>query len=148
MPPKGNSCGLSKHSLQCLLHVLLFELVTMKNSSTTLKKGFFVVGLMIVAILVCKLANAGDGGMTFSVSAKDFLPRSNLSHNPENARGGTDLIVPLSGSLSLDLRLSSVGRGQSSPGEKEFGTPPIPILKVPGSDLRYSRLGVGLSFGF
>ncbi len=118
----------------------------MKNLSTTLKG--FVVGLMIAAMSVCTVANAGDGGMTFSISAKDFLPRSNLSHNPENARGGTDLIVPLSGSLSLDLRLSSVGRGQSSPGEKEPGTPPLPISKAPGSDLRYSRLGVGLSFGF
>ncbi len=121
----------------------------MKNLSTTLKKGFFVVGLMIAAILVCKLANAGEGGMTFSLSGKDFYSRGNLnSNNRENPPGATDLIIPLSGSLSLDLRLSSVGRGQSSSGGKEFGTPPIPILKAPGSDLRYSRLGVGLSFGF
>jgi len=121
----------------------------MKNLSTTLKKGSFVVGLMIAAILVCKPANAGEGGMTFSITGKDFYSRGNLnSNNHENPGAATDLMIPLSRSLSLDLRLSSVGRGHSPSGEKEFGTPPIPILRAPGSDLRYSRLGVGLSFGF
>ncbi len=121
----------------------------MKNLSATLKAGFFVVGLTIAAILVCQPANAGEGVMSFSISEKDFCSRSNLnSNNLGNPSGVTDLMIPLSGSLSLDLRLSSVGRGQSPSGEKEFGTPPIPVPKAPGSDLRYSRLGIGLSFEF
>jgi hypothetical protein len=121
----------------------------MKNLSTALKKAFLVLGLMIVGILVCTLAGAGEDGTTLAFSGRDFYPRSNLSDNhPENASGATELIISLTRSLSLDLRLSSVGTGQVPPGEKQLGTPPIPIPKAPGSDLRYSRLGVGLSFGF
>jgi hypothetical protein len=41
-----------------------------------------------------------------------------------------------------------VATGQSSNGERELGTPPIPISKPPGSDLHYTRLGVGFSFRF
>ncbi len=121
----------------------------MKNLSTTLKKAFLVVGLMIVAILVCPPTGAGEDGTTSAISGRDFYPRGNLSDNrPENSSGATGLIISLTQSLSLDLRLSSVGTGQALPGEKQLSTPPIPIPKAPGSDLRYSRLGVGLSFGF
>ena len=121
----------------------------MKNLSTTLKKAFLVFGLMVVAILVCTPADAGEDGITSALSGRDFYPRCNLSDNhPGNASGATELIISLTRSLSLDLRLSSVGTGQALPGEKQLGTPPIPIPKAPGSDLRYSRLGLGLSFGF
>lgn len=121
----------------------------MKNLSTTLKKGFLVVGLMIATILVWTSVNAGEDGITFSLSGKDFYSRGNLGTNhPENTPSATDFIIPLSRSLCLDLRLSSVDRGQSPSGGKELGAPPIPITKAPGSDLRYSRLGVGFSFKF
>ena len=121
----------------------------MKDLSATVKKSVLVVGLIIAAILACQPANAGEGVTTFSISGKDFYSRGNLnSNNRENPPGATDLMIPLSGSFSLDLRLSSVDRGQSPSGEKEFGAPPIPLPKTPGSDFRYSRLGVGLSFGF
>ena len=121
----------------------------MKNSSTTPKRAFLLIGLMIMAILVWTSANAGDDGTTFSFSGKDFYSRDNFSNNlRESGSGATKLIIPLSRSLSLDLGLSSVGRGQSPSGEKQWDTPPIPIPKAPGSDLHYSRLGVGLSFGF
>ncbi len=114
-----------------------------------MKKRFSVVGLMIAAVLVWTSANAGEERTLFSLSGKDFHSRNQLSSNPpEKPSGATDLTIPLSGSISLELGLSSVGRGQSSPREKEPGTPPIPIHKAPGSDLRYSRLGVGLSFEF
>jgi hypothetical protein len=46
------------------------------------------------------------------------------------------------------LRLSSVSTGQAPTGENQSSAPPIPIPKTPGSDLRYSRLGAGLSFRF
>jgi len=121
----------------------------MKNLSTTPKKAFLVVGLMIIAILVYTSAGAGENATPSAPSGGDFYLRGNLSNDhPENASGATELIISLTRSLSLDLRLSSVGTGQAPPGDKQWGTPPIPILKAPGSDLRYSRLGVGLSFGF
>ncbi len=120
----------------------------MNTSSRTLKKGFCVVGLMIAAILACTSVYAGDDGTSFSFSGKDLNLRGNLSKPPDTASGAAKFIIPLSPSLSLDLGLSSVDRGQSPTGEKEPGTPPIPVHKAPGSDLRYSRLGVGLSFEF
>ncbi len=121
----------------------------MKNLSITLKKAFLIVGLIIAAVLVHTPAGAGEDGLNFALRGKDLYSRGNLSNNHlESASGVTDLMIPLSGSLSLDLRLSSVGRGQSLPGETQPGTPPIPIPRSPGSDLRYSRLGLGVSFGF
>jgi hypothetical protein len=120
----------------------------MKDLSTTLKKAFLVFGLMMVAILACTPANAGEDGTTSSLGGKDFYSRANMSKDyPENGSVAPKLIIPLSPLFSLDLGLSSVDTGQSPPGEKQPGTPPIPILKAP-SDLRYGRLGVGLSFGF
>ena len=65
-----------------------------------------------------------------------------------NASSDHGLIIPLTPSVSLDLRLSSVDTGQAPTGENQSSVPPIPIPKAPGSDLRYSRLGVGLSFRF
>ena len=121
----------------------------MKNLSTTRKKAFLLVGLMIVAILVVTPAGAGDHATTSTLSGSDFFARSDRSDNHSgNASPDTRLMISLTRSLSLDLRLSTVGIGQAPLGEKQVSAPPIPISKTPGSDLRYSRLGVGLSFGF
>ena len=121
----------------------------MKNLSTTRKRAFLLVGLMIVAILVVTPAGAGDQETTSTLSGSDFFARSDRSDNHSgNASPYTGLIISLTRSLSLDLRLSSVGLGQAPLGEKQVGAPPMPISKTPGSDLRYGRLGVGFSFGF
>ena len=121
----------------------------MKNLSTTRKRAFLVVGLMIVAILVYTPAGAGEHETTSTLSGNDFYARRDPSDNHSgNASPFTGLMISLTRSLSLDLRLSSVGIGQAPLGEKQVGAPPIPIPKAPGSDLRYSRLGVGFSFGF
>jgi len=94
------------------------------------KRAILVAGLMIVAILVGTPAGAGESGSDASSSADIGLK------------------FPLSQSLSLDLRLSSVNTGQVPPGETQLYAPPIPLPKEPGFDLRYTRVGVGLSFGF
>jgi hypothetical protein len=121
----------------------------MKNLSITLKKAFFVVALMIAAVLAYTPARAGEDGINSNLSGRDLYLHSNLTDNhSDKASGNIGLAIPLTGSLSLDLGLSSVGTGQVPPGEKKPDTPPIPITKSPGTDLRYSRLGVGLSFGF
>ncbi len=121
----------------------------MKNLSTPRKRALFVAGLMVVAILVSTPAGAGDYETTSTLSGNDFFARTDRSDNhSENASPYTGLVISLTRSLSLDLRLSSVGVGQAPLGEKQVGAPPIPISKTPGSDLRYSRLGVGFSFGF
>jgi hypothetical protein len=121
----------------------------MKNLSTTLERAFLVLGIIGIAISVCTPAGAGDYGTRFTLSGSDFLARSGLSDNhPGNASSDVGLIISLTRSVSLDLKLSSVGTGQAPTGENQSSAPPIPIPKAPGSDLRYSRLGVGLSFGF
>jgi len=121
----------------------------MKNLSTTLKRAFLVLGIMGVAILVYTPAGAGEYGTTFALSESDFHVRSDLSDDHSgNASSDHRLIIPLARSLSLDLRLSSVDTGQAPTGGNQSSVPPIPIPKAPGSDLRYSRLGVGLSFRF
>ncbi len=121
----------------------------MKNLSTTLKKAFLVIGLIFAAVLAYTLAGASEDGITSSHNEGHLYSGGNLNSNPpDSSAGAADLMIPLSGSFSLDLRLSSVGRGQSLPGETQPGTPPIPIPRSPGSDLRYSRFGLGLSFGF
>lgn len=122
----------------------------MKNLSTTLKKAFLVVGLMIAAILVWTPAGAGEKETTSALGGSDFYACGNLGENrPENASRGTGLMIPLTRSLSLDLRLSSVSKGQAPPPiEHQSGIPPIPIPNETGSGLRYSRLGVGLRLGF
>ena len=121
----------------------------MKNLSTTLKRAFLVLGIMGVAILVYAPAGAGEYGRTFALSGSDSPVHSDLSDNHSgNASSESELIIPLTRLLSLDLRLSSVDRGQTPTGENQSSAPPIPIPKAPGSDLHYSRLGVGLSFRF
>ena len=121
----------------------------MKNLSTTLKRAFLVLGIMGVAILVYTPAGAGEYGTTFALSENDFHARSDLSDNLSgNSSSSHGLIIPLTRSVFLDLRLSSVSTGQAPTGENNLCVPPIPIPKEPGSDLRYSRLGVGLNFSF
>jgi len=105
----------------------------MKNLSTTVKRAFLVAGLMIVATLVCTVCTPAGAGES----------RSDTSSSAD-----IGLTFPLTQSLSLDLRLSSVNTGQVPPGETQLYAPPIPLHKEPGFDLRYSRVGVGLSFGF
>jgi len=102
----------------------------MKDLSTIVKRAILVAGLMIVAILVCTPAGAGE------------------SRGDASSSAGNGLTFSLTRSLSLDLRLSSVNTGQVPPGEKQPYAPPIPLPEEPGFDLRYIRVGVGLSFGF
>jgi hypothetical protein len=109
----------------------------MKNLSTIVKRAFLVVWLMIVAILVYTPAGAGESGTTFHISGSDA-----------SSSAGIGLTFPLTQSLSLDLSLSSVNTGHVPPGETHLYVPPIPLPKESGFDLRYSRVGVGLSFGF
>ncbi len=120
----------------------------MKNLSTTLKRAFLVFGIMGVALLVYTPAGAGEYG-TLALSRSDSHVHNNPSGNHSgNAPSDNEIIISLTRSFSLDLRLSSVDRGQAPTGEDHSSAPPIPIPKAPGSDLRYSRLGVGLSFRF
>ena len=121
----------------------------MKNLLTLRKRAFLVAGCLVVATLVYTPASAGDHETTSTLSGINFYTRSDRSDNHSgNASSYTGLIISLTRSLSLDLRLSSVGLGQAPLGEKQVAAPPMPISKTPGSDLRYSRLGVGFSFGF
>jgi hypothetical protein len=121
----------------------------MKNLSITLKRAFLVLGIMSVGVLVCAPVHAGEEGITFALSGSGVYVRSHSSDNLSgNASSDMGLIVPLSRSIALDFRLSSVGTGQAPAGKNQSSAPPIPIPKAPGSDLRYSRLGVGLSFRF
>jgi hypothetical protein len=121
----------------------------MKILSTTLRRAFLVLGIMGVAILVYTPAGAGEYGTIFALSESDFHLHSDPSDSHSgNASSGHRLIIPLTPSVSLDLRLSSVDTGQAPTGENQTSVPPIPIPKAPGSDLRYSRFGVGLSFKF
>jgi len=109
----------------------------MRNSSIITQRAFLIVGLIIATTLISTPVGAGQerASSTISTSALSL-----------SAGGGLE--IPLSESFSLDFNLSSVATGQSSNGERELGTPPIPISKSPGSDLHYTRLGVGFSFRF
>jgi len=109
----------------------------MRNFSIVTQRAFLIVGLIIATTLVCTPAWAGQDRATSTMST-GALPLST----------GGGLEIPLSESFSLDFNLSPVATGQSSNGERELGTPPIPISKPPGSDLHYTRLGVGFSFRF
>ena len=119
------------------------------NPSTILKKAFFAVTLIISALLVYTPAGAAESWPALSLSGENSYARNDSSDNHSgNASHDVGLILSLTQSLSLDLRLGSVDTGQARTGQKELGAPPIPISKAPGSDLRYSRLGVGLVLGF
>jgi hypothetical protein len=81
----------------------------MKNLSTTVKRGFLVAGLMIVAILVYKPVVAGENGATLSTNGSDVSPSA-----------GTGLRISLTPSFSLDLRLNSVETSQVPHDEKQL----------------------------
>ena len=117
------------------LDLIIF--INMKNLSTTLKRGFLVAGLMVVAILVYKPARAGESGTTLPMSGSDI-----------SLSAGPGLTIPLTPSLSLDLRLSSIETRKAPDGEKQLFVPPILMPKAPESGLDRYRLGVGLSFRF
>jgi hypothetical protein len=116
-----------------------------------LKRVSLVAGLMIVFMLISTPAGAGEGGLTFRISGRDFYVRSDLSSNDSGSilsSGRTKLTIPLAGSVSLDLSLSSVNTGQAISGAKPFDAPPIPVTRPGDSDLRLYRLGADFSFRF
>jgi hypothetical protein len=124
---------------------------SLNNLSMILKRVSLVAGLMIVVMLISTAAGAGEEGLTFRISGRDFYLRSDLSNNDSGSilsTGRTGLIIPLAGSLSLDLSLSSVNTGQAIPGTRPFDAPPIPVTRPGESDLRLYRLGADFSFRF
>ena len=108
----------------------------MKNLSIV-QRGVLIFGLIIASILASTLPGAGQDRANFTIGSKDL-----------SLAGGAGLRIPLSGPFSLDLNLSSVATNSSSNAERQWGTPPIPISKPPGSDFHYTRLGLGFSFRF
>jgi hypothetical protein len=124
---------------------------SLNNLSIILKRVSLVAALMIAAILVSTPAGAGEEGLTFRIGGRDFNVRSDLSNNDSGSilsSGRTRLTIPLAGSLSLDLSLSSVNTGQAITGAKPFDAPPIPVTRPGDSDLRLYRLGADFSFRF
>ena len=113
------------------------KIEAMKNLSIVTKRTFFVVGLIIAAIFVSTPAGAGQDQVASTIGGSD------LTLSP-----GAGLRIPLSELFFLDLNLSSVATGPSSASETQLGAPPIPFSRPPGSDLHYTRLGVGFSFKF
>jgi hypothetical protein len=121
----------------------------MKNISARLKRAVTVVGIISITVLAYTPVGAGQEGTAFPLGGSDFHARSDLSDNHSgNASSDTGLVISLTRSISLDLKLSSVGTGRATAGENQSSDPPIPVPKASDSDLRYSRLGVGLSFKF
>ncbi len=123
----------------------------MNNLSTILKRASLVAGLIIAVILVCEPAGAGEVGMTFPITWNGFYAGSHLSKNDSlgvSPSNGTKLTIPLTGSLSLDLSLSSLDTGQTITRTEPFGTPPIPVGKPGEFGLRSTRLGAGFNFRF
>jgi len=108
-----------------------------KNSSIITLRAFLIVGLIIATFLASTPADAEQALATFTIGGSDL----SLSR-------GAGLKIPLSESITLDLNLASVAIGPSSSGERQMGSPPLPISKPPGSELHYTRLGVGFSFRF
>jgi hypothetical protein len=123
----------------------------MNHLSTKLKKASSVAGLMIAVILLCTPAGAGEVGMTFPMGRSDFYAGSPLSNNYSlgvSLSDGTKLTIPLTGSISLDLSLSSVDTGQAITGAESPGAPPIPVAKPGEFGLRSYRLGAGFNIRF
>ncbi len=109
----------------------------MRKSSILFQKKLLTVGLFSAVILASAPVLAVQDPAVFPLSGGDLSLSS-----------GAGLKIPLSEYLSLDLKLSSVPTTPSTMGDREFGIPPIPFSKPPGSDLHYTRLGVGFSFRF
>ncbi len=109
----------------------------MRNSAIQFQRKLLIAGLFSAIILASAPGLAAQDHAVFPLSVSDVSLSS-----------GGGLKIPLSESLSLDLKLSSVPTAPSTMGEREFGIPPIPFSKPPGSDLHYTRLGVGFNFRF
>ena len=123
----------------------------MDNQSTILNCTHLVVGLMIAVILVCKPAGAGEVGMTSPVTQNGFYASSHLSKNDSldaSPSNGTKLTIPLTGSVSLDLSLTSIDTRQALTGVEPSNVPLIPVTKPGDFDFRSYRLGAGFSFKF
>ena len=101
------------------------------------QKALLIVALFFATILP-----------STSVLAGQDVTIAHLNSGDLSLSSGAGLKIPLSESLSLNLNLTSVATTPSSMGEREFGTPPIPFSKPTGSDLHYTRLGVGFSFRY
>jgi hypothetical protein len=118
----------------------------MKNSSMKLKRTTLAVGVMIVATLVY-ISTAGAWESTaFPIAGSNAYAHGDLITNhwgDASLLSGTKLTIPLTGSLSLDLNLSSVDIGQAIIGATPLGASTIPPAK-PGP----YRLGAGVSFRF
>jgi len=121
----------------------------MKNSLAMVRNAFFIMAFVVLATTVSTWARAGEVGSPARSGGDDTNVRGVLSdHDSENAPHSMGFIISLTRSLSLDLKLGSVDTGQTPTAQKQLGSPPIPLPKAPGYDLRYSRLGVGFSIGF
>jgi hypothetical protein len=122
----------------------------MNDLPTILRRVFLVVGLIFVAILVCKPTGAGEVGMTFPIT-RSFYTGNHLSENDSShisPSNGTKLEIPLTGSLSLDLSLTSVDTPQALTGAEPFSAHPIPVVKPGDLGLGSFRLGAGFEFRF
>ncbi len=117
------------------LDLIIF--IVMKNLSTTLKRAFLISGLVIVAILLYKPVGAGESGTTLPTGG------SNLSLS-----AGTELRIPLTPSLSLDLKLTTIDPSQTPSGEGRLYVPPIPMPRASEFGLDHYRFGAGLGFKF
>jgi hypothetical protein len=118
----------------------------MKNISTKLKKIILAVGVMIVATLVSISTGGAWESTAFSIVGSDAHAHGNLITNhwgDASLQSGTKLTIPLTGSLSLDLNLSSVDTGQPITGAEPLGASTILPTK-PGP----YRLEAGVSFRF
>ena len=118
----------------------------MKKMSTKLKRTTLAAAVMIVATLVCISTGGAWESTAFSIAGGDVYAHGVLSNNlfgDASLLSGTKLTIPLTGSLSLDLNLSSVDIGQAITGAKPLGDSTIPPTK-PGP----YRLGAGVSFRF
>jgi hypothetical protein len=123
----------------------------MNNLSMIFKSTCLLVGLMIVAILACKSAGAGEVEMTFPTTRSGFYNGNHLSENDSSGispSNGTKLKIPLTGSLSLDLSLTSVDTPQALTGAEPFSAHPIPVVKPGDLGLGSFRLGAGFEFRF
>jgi hypothetical protein len=118
----------------------------MKNISAKLKRITMAVGIMIVATLVSISTGGAWESKAFSNVGSDAYAHGDLITDhwgDASLQSGTKLTIPLSGSLSLDLNLSSVDIGQPITGADPLGASTIPPTK-PGP----YRLGAGVSFRF
>lgn len=114
--------------------------------STKLKRTTLAVGVMIVATLVFISTGGALESAAFSIAGSDVYAHGDLINNhlgDASLLSGTKLTILLTGSLSLDLNLSSVDIGQAITGAKPLGDSTIPLTK-PGP----YRLAAGVSFRF